>query len=356
VAICILNWNGWRDTIECLESVRKLDYPNYLTIVIDNGSSNDSAERIKAWAEENLGSGHVLADYRRETALHGGEAQTEQALEHAPSPARLVLIRNEENLGFTGGNNVVFRYALSRRKRADYLFALNNDATVKRDTLTHLVSTAIESGAGVVGAVVISKDRPDDRFEGPFSFLHNFFMPPLSSQRPKPDKRQRFWTSDFVSGAAMLIRGDVLEELHRSTGEFLSSKLFMFWDEQAFCLQARRAGHSCVFSRDATVDHEWGKSSDRRIRGYYTERNKILLVNMALPLKWKLAFHMVYLPIGLARIVWATLRGKTVLAKTLLLSMCDGYRGIGGKWKYHDQRAGQMGCPTDASVTRALLK
>jgi hypothetical protein len=61
--------------------------------------------KIKAWAEENLGSGHVLADYGRESALHGGEAQTEQAPEHTPSPARLVLIRNEENLGFTGGHN-----------------------------------------------------------------------------------------------------------------------------------------------------------------------------------------------------------------------------------------------------------
>ena len=41
VAISILNWNGWRDTLECLESVRRLDYPNYLAIVVDNGSWDD---------------------------------------------------------------------------------------------------------------------------------------------------------------------------------------------------------------------------------------------------------------------------------------------------------------------------
>ncbi len=42
VAVSILNWNGWQDTLECLESVRRLDYPNYLSVVVDNGSWDDS--------------------------------------------------------------------------------------------------------------------------------------------------------------------------------------------------------------------------------------------------------------------------------------------------------------------------
>ncbi len=130
VVVSILNWNGWQDTLECLESVRKLDYPNYLTVVVDNGSWDDSAERMKAWAHENLGAGQVLADYTQEIALQGGDQQTEEALESVPSPARLVLIRNEENLGFTGGNNVAFHYALTGEHPADFVFLLNNDATV----------------------------------------------------------------------------------------------------------------------------------------------------------------------------------------------------------------------------------
>ena len=68
VAISILNWNGWEDTLECLESVRQLNYPNFLTVVVDNGSTNGSADKIRAWAEENLGPGDVFADYSRETA------------------------------------------------------------------------------------------------------------------------------------------------------------------------------------------------------------------------------------------------------------------------------------------------
>ena len=51
VAIIILNWNGWKDTIECLESVLRNDYPNYQIIVVDNNSPNNSMEYLKAWAE-----------------------------------------------------------------------------------------------------------------------------------------------------------------------------------------------------------------------------------------------------------------------------------------------------------------
>jgi len=55
VYILILNWNGWKDTIECLESVFRNTYPNYQVVVLDNGSTDDSVERIKAWAEEKQG-------------------------------------------------------------------------------------------------------------------------------------------------------------------------------------------------------------------------------------------------------------------------------------------------------------
>ena len=54
VSIIILNWNGWKDTIECLESVYQITYPNYDVIVVDNGSENESVEKIKEYAEGKL--------------------------------------------------------------------------------------------------------------------------------------------------------------------------------------------------------------------------------------------------------------------------------------------------------------
>src|ERR1700757_2392454 len=54
VYIVLLNWNGWRDTIECLESVLRLDYPDYKVIVCDNASSDGSMEHIRSWARGDL--------------------------------------------------------------------------------------------------------------------------------------------------------------------------------------------------------------------------------------------------------------------------------------------------------------
>ena len=54
VYIILLNYNGWADTIECLESVLRNDYPNYQVIVVDNNSPNNSMNYIKKWVEGKL--------------------------------------------------------------------------------------------------------------------------------------------------------------------------------------------------------------------------------------------------------------------------------------------------------------
>ena len=46
IHIVILNWNGWKDTQECLESVFRQDYDNYQVVVCDNDSQDESVEHI----------------------------------------------------------------------------------------------------------------------------------------------------------------------------------------------------------------------------------------------------------------------------------------------------------------------
>lgn len=45
VSIIILNWNGWKDTLECLESIYQIDYSNYDVLVVDNASQDNSLEK-----------------------------------------------------------------------------------------------------------------------------------------------------------------------------------------------------------------------------------------------------------------------------------------------------------------------
>ena len=138
VAIIILNWNGWKDTIECLESVFRNTYPNYQVIIVDNGSTDGSMGKIKKWAE---GKQEILTPkpnhplyhlshppvkkpipyiyYTREEAEKGGNFKLEEKITkewqkqrklnskelNTTSSYPLIFIQTGENLGCAGGNN-----------------------------------------------------------------------------------------------------------------------------------------------------------------------------------------------------------------------------------------------------------
>jgi hypothetical protein len=343
-----VNWNGWQDTIECLESVRQLQYPDFVTIIVDNGSTDGSPEKIKAWAEQNLGPGQALADYSRACALNGGEEQLENALDRTPSGARLVLIRNVENLGFTGGNNVAIHYALHRGATADYVFLLNNDAMPKANCLSLLVSADLKTRAGIVGAVVLTGDGRDVEFAKSGPRLALFFAPLIKSYQPLPNDGEAIWESGYVNGSAMLIRKDVLEAIHRLGRGYLDDRLFVYWDEIAFCNNARKLGFKCIVARDATVRHKGGKSSggfSGPTYYYYSGRNRVLLVNEFLPFRWRVLFHLIHTPMRLVSAL-SNLRARRVLsARAVVLGLIDGYRGVTGKWKDHDRVRQALAAP-----------
>jgi GT2 family glycosyltransferase len=338
VVISILNWNGWQDTIECLESVRRLDYSNFLTVVVDNGSSNGSADKIKAWAEENLGPDHVFADYSRETALAGGNPETEQALDLAASPARFVLIRNEENLGFTGGNNVAIHYALSRSIDTEYVFLLNNDALVDPQCVSSLVFVSHKAEAGIVGAMPVDREDRQAGSEAEISFVPCFFNP-LTTPTITHRGNDEFWRSECVLGAGMLVRRDVLEAFYDARAEYLAAQLFMYWDDTVFCYMAKKLNYVTVFARDANIYHASGKSSGGHyspLLFYYKERNKILVAKMTLPFWLKVLFHIVNPALALGRVI-KYLRLRPDIARAVYEGFMDGHRGVGGKWRWHDR-------------------
>jgi GT2 family glycosyltransferase len=346
VVISILNWNGWRETLECLGSVRRLEYPNFLTVVVDNGSRNDSVDRIKAWTRENLTPGYAMAEYSDEAALGGGEEESEAALERAPSANRLVLIRNKENRGFSGGHNVAIHYALERKQVADDVFLLNNDSVVSPDCLARLISVQQSAGAGIVGAIVTEKENPRIRLEGPFSFRASFFAPFVRDREESGTSEKRYRHSDFVIGTAMLIRRDVLAAIGGSSGDYLPSRLFFSGEEQAFCFAAKRRNYVIVMAKDVVVEHLGGRSAGGKgstLMYYYGQRNSVLLAKMMLPFHYRILFYSLNLSLSLGRVAKNLLRRRSKAAWAVLHGVLDGYRGRVGKWRYHDSETTASG-------------
>jgi len=340
VAIIVLNWNRWRDTLACLESVRQLAYPDYLTIVVDNGSWDDSVPRIKTWTAENVGKGFLLVEYTRANALLGGEQTKEEALEITPPASRMVLIRNEENLGRTGGVNVAIEYALRRKYPADYVFLLDDDAKVDKECITILVELDRQVNAGIVGGVVLDQVTSQPMYSPRGSVLQYFFAPFVRSDRPPQKMESEYWISSWVAGAAMLIRRDVLSAVYSSTGRYLHPGLFMDGEELEFCHVSRRAGYKSVVTKNGIVWHKEARSHERcynPIRHYYITRNLMLLAPDLLPLHWRVLFHLVNLPLCLARVSKMLISRKPDAARAVICGLLDGYKGVTGKWKSHDK-------------------
>ena len=114
--VVLLNWNGWKDTIECLESVFRLEGPVVRVVVCDNASVDGSLERIKQWANgelqarsENPALAYLVSPFIEKPIAYRELTRNEAESQCANADDRLILIQNGENLGFAGGCNVGLR-------------------------------------------------------------------------------------------------------------------------------------------------------------------------------------------------------------------------------------------------------
>jgi hypothetical protein len=161
VYIVLLNWNGWRDTIECLESVLRLDYDSFRVIVCDNASEDNSLDRIAEWASGSLAAGCSNPELQSLTSppcakpipyLRIGPGEM---VPLGARPETLFLVQTGANLGFAGGNNVGLRLALGAGD-LDYAWLLNNDTVVQPGALSSLVATMQKRhDVGICGSTLL---------------------------------------------------------------------------------------------------------------------------------------------------------------------------------------------------------
>lgn len=219
VYILILNYNGWADTIECLESVLKSDCPNYQVIIIDNNSSDNSIEYIKAWAEENLdiwvSPDNILRRlsyppvkkplpyvyYSKEEAEKGGNPQLE-----AKNGYPLIIIQVGDNLGYARGNNIGIRYALAKND-FEYVWILNNDTVIEKNTLSTIINALIKDEFDrPAGSYIYQYFEPEKLQLYGGLRLHKYFI-------LKPTFAKMNEDIDFISGASLFLSKERINQL-----------------------------------------------------------------------------------------------------------------------------------------------
>jgi GT2 family glycosyltransferase len=234
--VVVLNWNGPADTLRCLESLLASHYPRYHGVVVDNGSDDDSVQRIRDWAAGRLGSAAAAASRFVESGKEGPKAAVlpEAASEHEPPV--LVLLRNDENAGFARGNNLGIRVALEQG--ADYVFVLNNDAALDPDCLVTLAAFAEEHpDGGLFGPKVL--DFPSGAYTQWAATERLTFVRILFTLSPlrrlifrTPLFRRLFYSGEephavyCLPGSALFFRASALREI----GLF-DEFTFLYWEE-----------------------------------------------------------------------------------------------------------------------------
>lgn len=284
IGIVLVNWNGWRDTVECLESLLRSAYGAWFAVVVDNGSADGSVEKIEAYCAGALPveSQHIAYDPSSKPVpferLSARSAET-RAWEGGRIPDRsVVLIENDRNLGFAEANNQGTRFALAARTPEFCLF-LNNDTVVDPTLLDEFVAAAARHpGAGFFGPKTYYYDHEGRRdvinFAGGSLDLVRGQTRHIGQNEIDEGQYDLEREVDWVEGSCLLARSNLLGEIG-----LLDPAYFAYFEENDLILRGRRAGYTAVYVPGARLWHKVSASSKRSpAKLYYLTRNQLWFV------------------------------------------------------------------------------
>ena len=220
VVIILVNWNSYHDTLQCVDSIMESTYKNFKIIVVDNGSVDESVERLK----------------ERENEYH--------------------LILSKDNTGFTGGNNFGIECAMSMD--ADFILLLNNDTFIETSAIEIMIdSFKSDTSVGVVTPKIYF--HPDRHLL--WAAGTSFQQGKLScnnlgyNSEDKEEFNQRIYL-DYAVGCALLIRRDVIDSVGVLTEDY-----FCNYEDADFGLRVNQHGYKILYEPSAIVWHKEAASA-----------------------------------------------------------------------------------------------
>jgi GT2 family glycosyltransferase len=237
VSIVSVNYDQPEVTCEMLETLRKVTYPNFETLIVDNASPSTSPAIIKQKYPE------------------------------------VQLIISDKNLGFAGGNNIALKQA-----KGDYVLLLNNDTEVKPDFLESLVELMeSDKKIGIVSSKILYFYE-----DNVIQYAGASPINPITSRGrhygyKEIDNGQLDEVTEtaYPHGACMMIRKSVLEELG-----LLYEGYFLYYEELDFAERVKRAGYKIYFQPNSSILHKESISTGKNspLKTYYMNRNRLLFV------------------------------------------------------------------------------
>ncbi len=330
VSIVILNWNGWKDTIECLESLLCVKNIDFEVVIVDNGSSDNSIVEIDKWTEL-----HGIPKFGFSQGIPQKLSVDESSSGHR-GIQRIILFSLSENVGFCAGNNLGIRQA--QINNIPYVLILNNDTIVEPDFLLPLVKYADDHPeAGLIGGQICYADEPQKIWwlGGKFSYL--LYPKYLYQNEKRREVGSEPFSVDWISGCMMLMPLSVYSKI----GGY-DEKFFIWCDEWDLSLRVKMAGYELVVVPSSVIYHKIGKSLGKMspLTYYYSGRNLLFLRRKYLPLWKQIPFFAFYLVGKFIKSIIYTIKFKEPYFIYYWDIVFDFVANRGGKWRHHDEVLG----------------
>lgn len=266
VYIIIVNWNGYNDTFECLNSIVKINYANYRIVVVDNGSDTNEIDGI----EKNF--------------------------------PKIKLIKNSQNLGFSGGNNLGIEFSI--KEGADFVLLLNNDTIVEPDFLNHLVDNILKDEKIGIAVPKINYYSNPNMIWYAGGFISKLRGSGFTIGEGKFENRytkNKYVT--FATGCCLLIETTAIKQIGA-----MDESYFLYLEDVDYCLRAISAGYKILFVADSKIYHKVSGSTTRNnalLPLYYVTRNRLYLTRKFLNYYFYLTFSIILIIFSIKSCYWA---------------------------------------------------
>lgn len=234
VYIILVNYKSYLDTIECVKSLRNIEYRNYKIIIVENGSKDESYIKLKENLKDEL------------------------------------IINLGKNKGFAEGNNIGIRLAM--KNNADYVLLLNNDTIVEKDFLKEMVNAFESNDVGIVGCKINYYNNKDIISYAGGEIIWNKFKTRFFRDGDKDIKYEKEKEVTFISGCAMLIKSKVIKDVGLFSNEY-----FMYYEDTDYCARTLECGFKLIYQPKAKIYHKISSSSGGNLSPfvlYWSTKNR----------------------------------------------------------------------------------
>ena len=233
--IIILNYNGWKDTIECLNSLSCIQ-EDCKIVLIDNKSTDDSIDKLEKWI------------------------QNQKELS-----SNLIFIKSSENNGYAAGNNIGIKYVESQED-AQFIWILNNDTLIQEDTFKNLINcykNLENENIALLGSKILNED---------FSIQSIGY---LNSKYTEDEiKSKSSIEVEHISGCYIFFRADKIKEIG-----YIPEEYFLYYEETDWMKSIKQKGFKIFTCLSSQLIHKHAKSTGGIYSPfviYYMTRNQIL--------------------------------------------------------------------------------